>query len=449
MKNRSCFRAGPAAPGAPLVAPLSSSLDATVKIGHYRWTICALLFFATTMNYVDRQILGLLAPVLEKSIGWNEIQYSYIVNAFQVAYALGLLLMGRIMDRIGARAGYAIAIAIWSVSAAAHALARTPLGFGLARFALGIGEGGNFPAAIKTVAEWFPKKERALATGIFNSGTNLGATITPLVIPWIVNHLGWRSAFVITGALSTIPIFFWVRMYRRPQEHPRLSPAELGYIQSDPSEPTVKIPWLRLLPFRQTWAFVIGKFLTDPIWWFFLFWLPKFLYKEHGLSLTGLGLPLVVIYNAASVGSIFGGWLPAKLLKAGWTVNRARKTAMLVCALCVVPIVIAANVRDLWTAVALISLAAAAHQGWSANMFTMASDMFPQRAVGSVVGIGGFGGAIGGLGIATFTGFVLQFTGSYVPMFIIAGCVYLSALLIIQLLVPRLQRAPIDAEVTA
>lgn len=432
----------PAAPpaGAPSVA---------AKVGHYRWTICALLFFATTMNYVDRQILGLLAPTLEKSIGWNQIQYGYIVTAFQAAYAVGLLLMGRVMDWIGARAGYALSIGIWSVSAAAHALARTPLGFGVARLALGIGEAGNFPAAIKTVAEWFPKRERALATGIFNSGTNLGATITPLAIPWIVERFGWQAAFLSTGLLSAVPIFFWVRMYRRPQEHPRLAAAELHYIQSDPSEPTVRIAWHRLLPHRQTWAFLIGKFLTDPIWWFFLFWLAKFLSTEYGLSLTKMGLPLVIIYNAASVGSIFGGWLPAKLLKAGWTVNRARKSAMLLCALAVVPVVIAANVHNLWVAVGLISLAVAAHQGWSANIFTLVSDMFPQRAVASVVGIGGFGGAVGGMFIAAFAGWVLQVSGSYIPMFMIAGSAYLIALLIIHLLAPRLQRAALDTEATA
>jgi ACS family hexuronate transporter-like MFS transporter len=427
----------PAAPPAP-----------EVKIGQYRWTICALLFFATTMNYVDRQILGLLAPTLEKSIGWNQAQYGYIVTAFQGAYAIGLLLMGRLMDWIGSRAGYAASIGIWSVSAAAHALARTPLGFGLARFALGIGEAGNFPAAIKTVAEWFPKKERALATGIFNSGTNLGATVTPLVVPWIVSRFSWQAAFLSTGILSAIPIFFWIRMYRRPQEHPRLGSPELRYIQSDPVEPAVKIAWLRLLPHRQTWAFVIGKFLTDPIWWFFLFWLPKFLNTNYGLSLTTMGLPLVVIYNAASVGSIVGGWLPARLLKAGWNVNRARKSAMLLCALAVVPIMMAAKAHSLWAAVGLISLAVAAHQGWSANIFTLVSDTFPQRAVASVVGIGGFGGAVGGMCIATFAGWILQVSGSYIPMFIIAGSVYLLALLIIQLLVPRLERADIDAETT-
>lgn len=430
------------------VAPVTAPSGVAEKIGHYRWTICALLFFATTMNYVDRQILGLLAPTLQKSIGWNETQYSDIVAAFQAAYAVGLLLMGRAMDWIGARAGYALSIGIWSLSAASHALARTPWGFGVARFALGIGEAGNFPAAIKTVAEWFPKKERALATGIFNSGTNLGATLTPLIVPWIVVRWGWQSAFLSTGALSAIPIFFWLRMYRRPEEHPRLGAAELRYIQSDPSDPTAKIAWLSLLPHRQTWAFLLGKFLTDPIWWFLLFWLPKFLNTKYGLSLTTMGLPLVIIYNAASVGSIFGGWLPAKLLKAGWTVNRARKSTMLACAVAVIPIMLAGEAHNMWVAVGLISLAAAAHQGWSANIFTLASDMFPQRAVGSVIGIGGAAGAAGGMGIAKLAGFILQRTGSYIPLFILAGSAYVIALLIIHLLAPRLRRADVDTEVS-
>ena len=326
-------------------------------------------------------------------------------------------------------------------------MARTPLGFGAARFALGLGEAGNFPAAIKTVAEWFPKKERALATGIFNSGTNVGATIGPLLVLWIARRYGWQSAFVSTGLLSFIPIIFWVRSYRPPQEHPRLSAAELQYIQSDPSEPATRIPWTKLLPHRQTWAFLIGKFMTDPIWWFFLFWLPKFLNTNHGLQLTALGLPLVVIYNAACVGSIGGGWLAARFLKAGWTVNAARKTAMLMCALTIVPIVAAANVHSLWAAVALVSLATAGHQGWSANMFTFASDLFPRRAVASVVGIGGFGGAVGGMFIAALTGWVLQATGSYVPIFVIAGSVYLVALLVIHLLTPTMH--PVDLELTA
>jgi ACS family hexuronate transporter-like MFS transporter len=433
------------ASSSPQAGPRSGGM--TQAVGHYRWTICALLFFGTTMNYVDRQVLGLLAPELQTKIGWTEVQYGYIVTAFQAAYALGLLLMGRLIDLIGTRVGYALSIGIWSLSAAAHALARTPLGFGAARFALGLGEAGNFPAAIKTVAEWFPKKERALATGIFNSGTNVGATIGPLLVLWIARRYGWQSAFVSTGLLSFIPIIFWVRSYRPPQEHPRLSAAELQYIQSDPSEPATRIPWTKLLPHRQTWAFLIGKFMTDPIWWFFLFWLPKFLNTNHGLQLTALGLPLVVIYNAACVGSIGGGWLAARFLKAGWTVNAARKTAMLMCALTIVPIVAAANVHSLWAAVALVSLATAGHQGWSANMFTFASDLFPRRAVASVVGIGGFGGAVGGMFIAALTGWVLQATGSYVPIFVIAGSVYLVALLVIHLLTPTMH--PVDLESTA
>jgi MFS transporter, ACS family, hexuronate transporter len=447
MKIENSIATPPAANLQPSLSPAASPRGETLtrRVGHYRWTICALLFFGTTMNYVDRQVLGLLAPELQTKIGWNEVQYGYIVTAFQAAYALGLLLMGRLIDLIGTRIGYALSIGIWSLSAAAHALARTPMGFGAARFALGLGEAGNFPAAIKTVAEWFPKKERALATGIFNSGTNVGATIGPLLVLWIASRYGWQSAFIATGLLSFIPIIFWVRSYRRPQEHPRLSAAELDYIQSDPPEPATQIPWTRLLPHRQTWAFLIGKFMTDPIWWFFLFWLPKFLNARHGLELTALGPPLVVIYNAACVGSVGGGWLAARFLKAGWSVNRARKTAMLICAVTIVPIVAAANVRSLWAAVALVSLATAGHQGWSANLFTFASDLFPRRAVASVVGIGGFGGAVGGMFIAAFTGWVLQATGSYVPMFMIAGSVYLAALLFIHLLAPRMEPARLEA----
>jgi ACS family hexuronate transporter-like MFS transporter len=422
---------------------------AAAGVRGYRWRICALLFFATTINYVDRQVLGVLAPELQRVIGWDEIQYSNIINAFQAAYAIGLLLAGRFIDRAGTRIGYSVSIGLWSFATIGHALVRTVLGFGIARFFLGLGESGNFPAAIKTVAEWFPKKERALATGIFNSGANIGATIAPLVVPWMTVRFGWQSAFLATGLISAIWIVPWMIMYRPPGAHPRVSAAELAYIQSDPPEQVAKIPWSRLLAHRQTWAFVIGKFLTDPIWWFFMFWLPKFLNTRHGLTLTELGWPLVIVYNMATVGSIAGGWLAARFFKLGWNVNRARKTAMLICALAVVPIVFAASVERLWVAVALVGLATAAHQGWSANIFTLASDMFPQRAVASVVGIGGFGGAIGGMVIATFTGFVLQFTGSYVPMFVIAGSAYLLALLVIQLLVPRLEPARIDLEPAA
>ncbi len=412
-------------------------------MGKYRWRICALLFFATTINYVDRVVLGLLAPLLQSTIGFNEVQYGYIVTAFQAAYALGLLVMGPIIDRVGTKLGYALAIAIWSLSAMGHALVHSALGFGVARFALGIGESGSFPAAIKTVAEWFPKKERALATGLFNSGTNVGATLAPLVVPWVAVRLGWRYAFLMTGTFSAIWLVCWLATYRPPQEHPRISRAELEYILSDPAEPTAKVPWFQLLGFPQTWAFLLGKSLTDPIWWFYLFWLPKFLVSEHHLKLTGVALPLVVVYNCATAGSIVGGWLPAKFLAQGWTVNRARKTALLICALCVMPVVFTTHLHGLWPAVGIISLACAAHQGFSANLFTLVSDMFPRRAVASVVGIGGSGGAVGGMFIATFTGWLLQLTGSYLPVFILAGCVYALALSLIHFLAPRLQPAEI------
>ena len=413
-------------------------------VGHFRWFICALLFFATTINYMDRQVLGILAPELQRLIGWNEIQYGYIVTSFQAAYALGLLLVGRFIDRVGTRIGYAVAIVIWSVAAMSHALVHTVAGFAAVRFLLGLGESGNFPAGIKAVAEWFPKKERALATGIFNSGTNIGAVVAPLTVPWIATRLGWRWAFLFTGFFSASWLIAWLVLYRLPREHPRISKLELALVESDPLEPTQRVPWSQLLPHRQVWALIIGKFLTDPIWWFFLFWLPKFLNTAHGLTLSQLGPPLVAIYLMADVGSIAGGWTSSALIRGGWSVNRARKTTMLICALAVLPIVFAANVSNLWAAVGLVGLATAAHQGWSANLFTLFSDMFPRRAVASVVGIGGFGGAIGGMCIATFTGYLLEWTHSYVPVFIVAGTSYLVALLIIQILAPRLEPAPIE-----
>ncbi len=426
--------------------PAETQAPVSAVIGRYRWRICALLFFATTINYIDRQVLGVLAPTLQGVIGWNEIQYSNIVNAFQAAYAIGLLVAGGFIDRVGTRIGYVIALGIWSLATMGTALVRTVLGFGIARFVLGLGESGNFPASIKTVAEWFPRKERALATGIFNSGTNIGAVVAPLVVPWLTIRYGWQASFIVLGAASALWIIPWMAVYRRPHKHPRVGAAELAYIQSDPQDKEVKIPWASLIAHRQTWAFLIGKFMTDPIWWFFLFWMPKFLNTKHGLTLSELGWPLVIIYNMATIGSVAGGWLPAQFFKKGWTANRARKTAMLICALAVTPIVFAATAKNLWVAVGLVGLATAAHQGWSANLFTTASDMFPRRAVGAVVGIGGFGGSIGGMVIATFTGFVLQFTGSYVPMFVIAGTAYLIALAIIQFLVPNLEPAKLDIE---
>ena len=326
----------------------------------------------------------------------------------------------------------------------AHTIVSTVTGFSTARFMLGLGEAGNFPASIKTVAEWFPKKERALATGVFNAGTNVGVIVAALSVPWIALHLGWRWTFLVTGAIGFLWLAFWLVVYRPPEEHPRLSREELTYIRSDPPESAARVPFARLLPHRQMWAFAVGKFLTDPIWWFYLFWLPDFLNKKFGLDLKNIGLPLMTVYIIADVGSVAGGWLSSSLIKRGWSVNAGRKTAMLICALCVVPIVFAASVTNQWVAVLIVGLAAAAHQGWSANIFTTASDMFPRQAVGSVVGIGGMAGAVGGMFIAKAAGYVLEFTGSYVPLFLIAGSVYLIALLIIHLLAPRLEAADVE-----
>jgi MFS transporter, ACS family, hexuronate transporter len=411
------------------------------NVGTYRWRICALLFAATTINYIDRQVLGVLAPDLGRLIGWSEIEYGYIVTAFQAAYALGLVCAGAVIDRLGTRIGYALAICIWSVAAMSHALVRTALGFGIARFLLGLGEAGNFPAAIKTVAEWFPRRERALATGFFNAGSNIGAIIAALMVPIVAGRWGWRCAFLFTGALSAIWLAVWLTAYRSPTQQPAVSSAELAYIQSDPPEPALKIAWVHLLGFRQTWAFIIAKFMTDPIWWFFVFWLPKYLNSRFGLTLNALGPPLIAIYCMADAGSIAGGWLAARFIRRGWSINRARKTAMLACALAVVPIVFVSMAHNLWIAVALIGLATAGHQGWSANLFTLTSDMFPQRAVASVVGLGGFAGAVGGMAISTFIGFLLQATGSYVSVFMMAASAYLLALAAVQGIAPRLDRA--------
>ncbi|MET0752750.1 MAG: MFS transporter [Pyrinomonadaceae bacterium] len=423
-----------------VVATVDDNLAA--RIGRRRWIICALLFFATTINYIDRQVLGILATdeTFKAQIGWSEAEYGFVNTAFQAAYAVGLLVVGGLMDRFGTRKGFSFAIVFWSVAAMCHSFARSAFGFGIARFALGLGEAGNFPAAIKTVAEWFPKKERAFATGIFNSGSNVGAILAPLSVPFIAVNYGWQWAFIITGALGFIWLGFWLAVYRKPEEDARLTPAEYAHIQSDNEEPMEKIPWARLLPHRQTWAFAIGKFLTDPIWWVYLFWLPKFLNTKFGLNILQLGLPLIVIYVIADVGSIGGGWLSSHLIKRGWSINAGRKTAMLICALAVIPIVFASMTDNLWVAVLLIGLAAAAHQGWSANIFTTASDMFPRQAVGSVVGIGGMAGSIGGMLIASTVGLILQYTNnSYFSVFIIAGSAYLVALLIIHLLAPKLE----------
>lgn len=411
----------------------------------YRWTICALLFFAATINYIDRQVLGILAPTLQKEIGWSETQYGDIVSWFSLAYGFGFLGMGRFMDKVGVRTGFAVSIVAWSLAAMAHAFARTATGFSIARAALGLGESGNFPGAIKTTANWFPKRERALATGIFNSGTNVGAIITPLAVPWIALQWGWQAAFIVTGALGFIWLIFWLWLYGEPEVHPKVSPAELSLIRSDPVEPPVQVRWAALLTYRQTWAFLIGKFMTDPIWWFYLYWLPKFLDSNFGVKLSALWAPLIAIYLVADVGSVGGGWLSSSLIKRGWTINAARKTAMLIAALLIVPTMFAPNANTMWVAVGIVSVAAAAHQWWSANLFTTASDMFPRAAVASVVGIGGFAGAMGGLLFQRATGRILDATNNnYSIIFMICGLAYVSALAIIHLLTPKLEPARLE-----
>jgi ACS family hexuronate transporter-like MFS transporter len=413
-----------------------------------RWVVCALLFLATTINYVDRQVIGILKPTLATEFGWSEADYADIVFIFQAAYAFGLLAAGRVIDRIGVHWGYAFCVGVWSFFGMAHAAASSLITFKLARFGLGLGEAGNFPSAIKAVADWFPAKERAFATGIFNSGSNIGAILTPLAVPLIVIDmaLGWQGAFLITGALGFFWLLAWWALYRQPEANPRVSAAELAHIRSDPVEAETPIAWARLLGHRQTWAFAAAKFMTDPIWWFFLFWLPDFFGKQYGLDLKTFGPPLIAIYLIADVGSIGGGWLSSALIKRGWTVNAGRKTAMLACALCVLPVTFAADVGNLWLAVAIIAVAAAAHQGWSANLFTLAADVMPRRAVASVVGIGGMAGAVGGMLMSKYVGGVLDGVGSYTPIFAAIGSVYLAALVVIHLILPHLQVARISAE---
>ena len=389
---------------------------------------------------MDRQVLGLLAPQLQRDIGWNEIQYANIITAFTAAYALGLLLFGRVVDRVGTKRGYGLSVTCWSLAAMAHALAHSVFGFGAARFALGLGEAGNFPSAVKTVAEWFPRKERALAAGLFNSGANIGAVIAPVVVPWLTVRFGWHSAFVALGALGFVWLVAWGLVYDTPHRK-KISASELAHIQGDgPVEPPGKsLPWGALLRLRQTWAYAVGMALSAPVWWFYLYWLPKFLHTKHGLDISTMGPPLIVIYSMTCVGSIGGGWLSSALIRRGWTVNASRKTAMLVCALCVVPVIFAATTPSLWTATILIGLAASAHQGFSANLFTLVSDLFPARAVASVVGIGGMLGSLVSMLFSQSAGFILQATGSYWSLFLICGFAYLVALAVIHLLVPRMQ----------
>ncbi|HMD37910.1 MAG TPA: MFS transporter [Candidatus Acidoferrum sp.] len=433
-------------PNESAAADPGPAIAVSARSGYFRWAICALLLFGTTKNYMDRQVLGVLKTTLQHDFGWNEIDYGNLVSAFQIAYAFGMVLAGRLIDRLGTRLGYALAMIFWSLASMGTALANSLSSFALSRYALGFGESAIFPASIKAVAEWFPKKERALATGIFNAGTSIGAIITPLVVPGIVAHWGWRGAFVGIGALGFVWLAFWLLIYRNPGDHSRVSSAELEYIRSDPPEPAGKIRWASLITLRQTWAFLAGKFLTDPVWWFYLFWVPGFLQSKHGLDLSGVRFPIVAIYLISDVGSVAGGWISSSLIRRGSTVNAARKTAMLLCAIGVVPVIFAYRVESTWSAVLLIGLAAACHQGFSANLYTLTSDMFPVRAVGSVVGIGGMAGAMAGSFSAAVVGHVLQWTGSYMVPFVMAGCAYLLAIAAIHVLAPRLEPARLGTD---
>jgi ACS family hexuronate transporter-like MFS transporter len=420
-------------------------------IGNYRWVIVTLLFFATTINYLDRQVIGLLKDYLAADLHWTEKDYSTIVMAFSAAYATGLLIFGRVIDTIGTKLGYAVSIIIWSIAAMAHALAKTTLGFGVARTALGLGEAGNFPAAIKGVAEWFPKKERALATGIFNAGTNIAAVIGPFAIMWIFNNYGWHEAFIWTGLAGFIWLIFWWIFYDTPARQKRLGKSEFHYIHSDApdvdADNAIRISWGKILSVRQTWAFVAGKFLTDPIWWFYLFWIPTYFNTTYHLNLGSSWMYVSTVYVIASFGSILGGYLSGWFIKKGWPVFKARKTAMFIFALCVVPVIFIQYTSHIWTAVLLISLAAAAHQAWSANIFTTASDMFPKTAVSSVVGIGGMAGSSGGILFPLFIGIILDhfkaqgnISIGYNIIFVICGCAYVLAWLIMHVLAPKMEQ---------
>jgi MFS transporter, ACS family, hexuronate transporter len=409
-------------------------------VGRYRYVIVALLFGACAINYIDRQMIGVLKPTMSSELGWTETQFADIVFWFQFAYAIAYLVFGRIVDLLGARLGYAVAVIFWTIAHVAHGLASSVTQFALARFGLGIGEAGNFPAGLKAVAEWFPQKERAFAVGLFNAGTNIGAVLTPLIVPAITIAYGWRAAFYLTGVLGIVWVIAWWRLYRRPEECARVTPAELAYIRQDTPAPGNKVGWLRLLSVRETWAYAIGKFCIDPIWWFFLFWLPGYLFERYQLDLRTFGLPLAAIYIISDVGSIAGGWFSSKLIRRGRTPNFARKITMLICAVCVLPVILAQQIDSLWLAVGVIGLATAAHQAFSANLYTLPSDVFPTSAVGSVSGIGGTVGALGGMAMAKYAGYVLDHFGTYVPLFAIAGSAYLVALLAVHLLSPRLDR---------
>lgn len=426
-------------------------------IGKYRWTICTLIFFATTINYLDRQVISLVKGYVEAEFKWTEIDYANLTVAFQLSYAIAMMFIGRLIDKLGTKMGYAVSLIAWSIAAIGHGFISSTGGFFVARAALGVTEAGNFPAAIKATAEWFPKKERSLATGIFNSGSNIGAIIAPLTVPFIAEALNWRWAFVITGAVGLIWLIFWFWLYEIPARSTRLKKPEFDYIHSDEDEKaeqtaenaSKKISWGKLLGYRQTWAFALGKFMTDGIWWFYLFWLPDFLKKQYNLTNTDIAVPVAIVYTIAAFGSIFGGWVPGNLIKNNWPVFKARKTSMFIYALFVLPVMGAQYFGSfgMWYAVLIIGLAAAAHQAWSANIFTTVSDMFPKRAVASITGIGGMAGGLGGILIAKSAGYLFEYykgqgdiTVGYMIMFVICGLAYLTAWLVMHLLVPKMKR---------
>ena len=416
------------------------------KPRNYRWRILTLLFFATTINYIDRQVIGILKPFIADDLGWGEADYGYIVTAFQIAYAIGLLTTGRFLDKYGTRIGYLWAIVVWSIAGMAHAAARSVAGFATARFALGIGESANFPAAVKSVAEWFPKKERAFATGLFNSGSAIGAITAPIIVSGITLAMGWQWAFIITGALGIIWIIFWLAYYRAPGEHPDVSKEELDFINQDNEEEHSgkSIKWVSLFKYNQTLAICSTRFISDWVWWFFLFWIPDFLNKTHGINLKEVVLPLIVIYTVSSIGGIGGGWISSKFIKRGKSIDFARKTTILMSALIITPVMLVSQTQNLWLAVGLIALAAAGHQGWAANIFTIISDIYPKKAVASMVGISGFVGAIGGALSAAFVGILLESTDSYFLIFLVASSVYLINWLILKIFIKEIKPIQIN-----
>jgi MFS transporter, ACS family, hexuronate transporter len=406
-----------------------------------RWFVVALLFFATTINYIDRQVIGLLKPFIQGDLHWDEADYGYIVTAFQIAYALGMLISGRFLDKLGIKVGYTLSIFIWSVGATLHSIVQSVFGFGMVRAVLGFGEAGNFPAAVKTIAEWFPKRDRAFATGIFNSGSTIGAIVAPMIVVGITIHLGWKWAFIITGSLGFVWMVLWLLFYQSPKKHKKVSPSELSYILSDSGveEPMKGLSWGKLLRYKQTYAICFSRFVTDWVWWFFLFWMPDFLNKTQHMDLKGSVLPLIIIYAMASFGGIFGGALSSCFIQAGRSVDNARKTAILICALLVLPLLFVSQISNLWMVAVVVGFAAAAHQGWASNIYTIVSDIYPKNTVGTMIGLSGFTGAIGGALSASFVGLILNFTGSYTVIFVVASSMYLLAWLVLKIFIPRIE----------